>query len=128
MWYVIALSLLYGPYNAEVQSVIDAETLRLNVAIWPGEVKLIEIGVLSVDSPSPKGKCEAEKVLAEEAAEMTRNFVGKQVRLTDVRRSKKNHKLYAKIINSSGKSLRDVLIKSGYGVPYDKDKRPNWCP
>ncbi|MFK8067468.1 MAG: hypothetical protein AB8D52_04415 [Gammaproteobacteria bacterium] len=128
MWFVIALSLLYGPYNAKVQSVIDAETLRLEVAVWPGEEKLIEIGVLSVETPSLDGECDAEKLLAEEAAELTRAFVGKQVRLTDVRRLKGNDKVYAKIRNIQGKSLRDSLIESGYGKPYDKDKKVSWCP
>ncbi len=128
MWLVIALNLLYGPYNATVQSVIDAETLRLEVAVWPGEEKLIDIGVLGVDAPSIDGACDVEKLLAKEAAELTRVFIGKQVRLTDVRRSTKNNKVYAKIRNIRGKLLRDALIQSGYGVPYDKDKKASWCP
>ena len=32
MWYVIAVALLYGPYNATVEEVINAETIKMDVA------------------------------------------------------------------------------------------------
>ncbi len=128
MWFVIALSLFYGPYNATVREVIDAETIKFDVAIWPGEQKLIEIGVLGVDSPSIEGECDAEKLLAKEAAEMTLVFIGNQVRLSDVRQSATNGNFYAKIRNKRGKLLSDILIESGYGVPYVKGEKASWCP
>ena len=54
---------------------------------------------------------------------MTRIFVGKQIRLTDVRQSETNGKFYAKIRNKRGKLLSDALIESGYGVPYVKGEK-----
>ncbi len=128
MWFLIAVSLFYGPYNATVREVIDAETIKFDVAIWPGEQKLIEIGVLGVDSPSLVGRCDAEELLAKEALEMTLAFIGTQARLTDVRQSASNGKFYAKIRNKRGKLLSDTLIESGYGVPYVKGEKASWCP
>ena len=128
MWLVIAVSLFYGPYNATVREVINAETIKFDVAIWPGEQKLIEIGVLGVDSPSLVGRCDAEELLAKEALEMTLAFIGNQARLTDVRQSASNGKFYAKIRNKRGKLLSDTLIESGYGVPYVKGEKASWCP
>lgn len=129
MWYVMAVALLYGPYNADVKEVVDAETIRLKVAVWPNEQKDIEIGVLGVDSPSMNGACNVERVLAKEAAEMTRVFIGSRVRLTDVRQSEKTGKFYAKVRNHRGESLRDRLIETGYGAPHVKgEKKARWCP
>ncbi len=128
MWYVIAVTLLYGPYNATVEEVIDAETIKLDIAIWPDEQKQIEIGVLGVDTPSLTGECDVEKLIAKEAVEMTRVFIGNQARLTDVRKSATNGKFYAKIRNKRGKLLSDALIDSGYGVPYVKGEKTSWCP
>ncbi len=128
MWYVIAVALLYGPYNANVREVIDAETIKFDVAVWPNEQKLIEIGVLGVDSPSLTGECEAERVMAKEAAEMTRVFIGVQARLTDVQQLKESGKFYATVRNHKGESLHDRLIETGYGVPYVKGETTRWCP
>ena len=128
MWFVIAVTLFYGPYNATVQEVINAETIKFDVAVWPGEQKSIEIGVLGVDSPSIVGRCDTEELLAKEATEMTRIFIGDQARLSDVRQSASNGKFYAKIRNKRGKSLSDALIESGYGVPYVEGEKASWCP
>ncbi len=128
MWFMIAVALLYGPYNAKVVNVIDAETLWLKVAVWPGEDRTMKIGVLGVDTPSLNGKCDAEKLMAKEALEMTRAFVGDLVRLNDVRKSKTNGKFYARVRNRRGKLLSEALIEAGYGVPYRKGEKVNWCP
>jgi len=128
MWFVIALTLFYGPYNATVREVINAETIKFEVAIWPGEQKLIEIGVLGVDTPSLVGLCDAEELLAKEALEMTLVFIGTQARISDVRQSATNGKFYAKVRNKRGKLLSEALIESGYGVPYEKGKKHSWCP
>jgi len=128
MWYVIALTLLYGPYNATLEEVIDAETLKLNVAVWPEEDKVLEIGVVGLDTPSVDGECDVEKLLAKEAMEMTRVFIGDQVRLTAVRKSAVNGNYYAKIFNKKGELLSEALIEAGYGAPYVKGKKASWCP
>ncbi len=129
MWYVIAaVTLIYGPYNATVEEVINAETISFRVAVWPGEEKTIEIGVMGVDSPSLVGRCDVEELLAKEALEMTRVFVGNQARLTDVRQSETNGKFYAKIRNKRGKLLKDVLLETGYAAPLVESKKNNWCP
>lgn len=128
MWFMLALTLVYGPYNAVVKDVPEPETLTLEVAIWPGEHRTLEISVTDVDAPSLKGECEAETLMAQEAIEITRAFVGRQVRLSEVRQSEQNGKIYATIRNIRGQLLSEALITSGYGAPNEKGKQTRWCP
>lgn len=129
MWMALAFSLFYGSYNATVIDVIDADTLKLNVAVWPGEQKVVSISVLGVDTPSLNGKCDAETLLAREAMELTRQFIGDRVVLADVRQSKDNQLFYANVRNKRGKLLSDALIEVGYGVSSEaKNRRATWCP
>lgn len=133
MWFALALSLFYGSYNATVIEVVDAQTLKLDVAIWPGEQKTVNIGVLGVVTPSPNGQCDAEKLLAREAIELTRHFIGERVVLADVRMSKSDQPddkqlYYANVRNKRGGLLSHALIEVGYGVPHEEDKQAIWCP
>lgn len=128
MWLVLALSLIYGPYNATVVDVINAETLRLNVAVWPGEDRMITIHVEGLETPSINGACEIEKLMAKEARAVTETIVGRQVRLNDVQQSNNGGKIYAQIRNIRGERLDEALIKSGYARAIVKDESINWCP
>lgn len=128
MWLLLALQLAYGPYNASVLEVLDADTLRLNVAVWPGEDRQIDVHVLGVDTPSLAGACALETLMAKEAREMTRAIVGKQVRLMDVKQIGQGKKIYAQVRNIRGERLDEKLIQTGYGEKFEKNKFVSWCP
>ncbi len=125
---LILLALLYGPYQATVVDVIDAETIRVNVSVWPGQVNRAIIGVLGVDTPSLKGKCEQESLLAKEALEFTRGFVSPGIELQKLRQSKNGLRYYAEVVNQHQKSLGQALLDAGYAQPYEKGQKPDFCP
>ena len=128
MWLVLALQLIYGPYNATVVDVLDGDTLRLKVALWPGEDRTMDIHVLGVDTPSLIGACDLESLMAKEARAMTRAIVGNQVRLMDVKQLGPNKSFYAQVRNARGERLDEALIKAGYGKAFEKGKQASWCP
>jgi len=124
---LLLMTLLYGPYLARVIDVIDGDTLLLNVAVWPGQVNRARVGVAGVDTPELEGACDSERLMAREARDFSRGFVGNRVRVDKLRQSKTG-KLYAEISNKDGKALAAALIDAGYGVPFVRGGKHRWCP
>jgi len=124
---LLLMALLYGPYQARVINVIDGDTLLLNVAVWPGQVNRARIGVAGVDTPELHGACDSERLMAREARDFSRGFVGNRVRVDKLRQTKSG-KLYAEISNTDGRPLAEALINAGYGVPFLRGRKHDWCP
>ena len=74
---------------ARVVRVVDGDTFRATIADWPKVVgENIPVRVAGVDAPEPRGKCQAEKDLAEAARAFLEALIGpdKQVELLHVQR------------------------------------------
>ena len=77
-----------GPVSATVVRVIDGDTVVVNADIWPGiVVHEISVRVDGIDTPERRGKCDAEKQLAESAKLMMADLFapGSAVDLRNVR-------------------------------------------
>jgi micrococcal nuclease len=58
---------LAGPYSAEVERVVDGDTLAVRVAIWIGQDLHVLVRIRGIDAPEIRGKCESEKEQARQA-------------------------------------------------------------
>ncbi len=55
-----------GPYVAEVIRVLDADTLRMQVKVWPTAAVMVSVRLRGVDTPegSYRARCDVERDLA----------------------------------------------------------------
>ncbi len=125
---LVLVSLLYGPYQANIIRVVDATTLKLNVAVWPEQTNQITLTVADIESPRIKGVCETERLMAKEAKAFTNSFIGRKVILQKVQLSRKDGKYYAVVRNTRGDDLGQALIDAGYAVKKEDESRSSWCP
>jgi len=121
----------YGEYEADVIGIIDGDTLKVYVYLWPGLRKLINLRLAGVNTPESRsysykvGEC--EKQLAKKATEFTRLFVNnKSVIVSDIRIGKFAGRVLGRL-NVNNLDLGDALIKAGYAKPYFGGKRTPWC-
>lgn len=123
----LALAQDFGPYQATVDKVIDGDTLKLTVALWPGLNQSISLRLDGIDTPEKRGSPDCEKVLAKKATEFTREFVraGKVV-VSDVSLGKYAGRALGSVA-VDGKDLVKALIQAGHGRAYDGGKRGSWC-
>ena len=116
----------YPKYEIKVAGNHDGDTLRLEVPImWP----IYSVRVKGVDTPEIgwRAKCPVEAELAEEARMFTRDrLAAAQHVIVSYIDEDKFGRLAAKV-TLDGKDLADLLIKNGFGRPYNNGKRGSWC-
>jgi len=125
---LILAALLYGPYQARVVQVIGPDTLVVNVAVWPGQVNRVTIDVAGIVTPSLEGGCDSERLMAHEAIDFPRSFLGSRVTLERLRPARATNTYYAEVRNVQGQDLGQTLQAAGYATPFVKGKRADWCP
>lgn len=117
----------YTNYHATVVKVLDGDTIKLDVAIWPGLTQRINLRLNGIDTPEKRGSPPCEKELAKKATEFTRQFVsGGLVVVTNVSLGKYAGRALGSV-SVEGKDLVEALISAGHGRPYDGGARGSWC-
>lgn len=125
-------------YSMEILSVIDGDTYRALVEIWPGLVQSINVRVRGIDTPEKNtsgGECPShEKALAFKAARIAEGALKSAYRvyITKVGLGKYAGRVIGEVVlvNRDGSKylMSDFLIKSGVAVKYDGGKRStDWC-
>lgn len=137
MWRAIALTTLLGwqqssiaqtSVSAEVQKVIDGDTLTVNAEIWPDLTHVGRVRVRGVDTPEIRGQCEQEKALALAARDFVRALLADQtVMLSEIENDLYGGRVLARVHLATGEDLADLVIDAGYGRPYEGGKRKSWC-
>ena len=118
----------YGPYDAKDLRVIDGDTIKLTVELWPGLSQRISVrlsGVNTAETRRTKLKC--EKVAGLAAKKYVQDLiVGADITVDDIRIGKFAGRVLGDI-KIDGVSLTDELIRTGHGRFYDGGKRGDWC-
>lgn len=120
-----------NPYNYRVVKVIDGDTVEIDAPYLPVELKqVLKLRISGVDTPEKgsRAKCEQERSQAEAATRFTQRVVGFATRhqVTIEGWDKYGGRILGDLL-LDGKSLRDLLIASGYARPYDGGKKDSWC-
>ena len=138
----LALALVASPtafvssYQAEVLRIVDADTLKMRVMIWPGWRQEIAIRLAGIDTPEkrrPDRKCSdggvAEKAHAFKAAALVADLVqvGDVLEIRNVSLGKYAGRAIADVVLTGGNSLAEILWLQGFAVRYDGGRRPSWC-
>ncbi|MGB0748620.1 MAG: thermonuclease family protein [Magnetospiraceae bacterium] len=113
---------------AEVIKVIDGDSIRVDAMPWPGFRVTTIVRLRGVDTPELRGKCSAEKRMAQKA----RDFVQRQVAsgpvvLTDIDQGKYAGRVVARVQTADGADIGAALLKAGLAREYKGKARRSWC-
>ncbi len=125
---LFAGEVLEGPVPAQVERVIDGDTVAVVASIWPGQTIRVYIRVNGVDTPELRGKCPHEKKLAQFARDYVVNWTySGWVRLKNIKRGKYAGRMIADVFDNQGRSLADGLLKNGLAHVYSGGRKTSWC-
>ena len=115
-------------YALVLISVIDGDTIKGRVEIWPDIETVVSVRIAGIDTPELRGKCDQEKKLAIEA----RNFVvsvlnGQRIIISQIKHDKYAGRVDAQV-TVNGRSLAELLIENKFAKKYDGSLKPDWCP
>lgn len=118
---------LAGPVAAEVERVIDGDTVKVRALIWIDQEVTVSARVEGVDAPELfRPACAAEREKGTGARDFTARFLADgQAILRDIQYDKYASRVVARIENGQGADLADALLAAGLAV---KDAaRGAWC-
>lgn len=118
---------LPGPVAAEVERVIDGDTIAVRAQVWLGQHISVLVRIEGADTPELRGGCPAEKAAAARAKALLTSEAGHQVLLRDIRHDKYAGRILARVANDKGADLAGVMIEAGLARPYDGGERVDWC-
>ncbi|MGB8818086.1 MAG: hypothetical protein WCC66_09230 [Rhizobiaceae bacterium] len=121
--------------EAKVVEIIDADTMKLEIFLWPQQTVTTSVRLKGIDTPELNdAKCLKEKLLSEEAkTSIEQKFpVGSWVLVSDVVFDKYGGRYVADVkrwLSDRLKSASDELLENErWAVPYDGGaKIHNWC-
>jgi endonuclease YncB( thermonuclease family) len=118
-------------YDANITRVIDGDTVAFEAGWLPDPLKKeLSIRVYGVDTPekSFRAKCPAENKKGHDATDFTtsviRNSSTQQITIIDW--DKYGGRVLGDVL-LDGRSLRKMLIDSGYAREYYGDAKTSWC-
>lgn len=118
----------YGPYDATLIRVIDGDTIKANVEIWPGLTVETSVRVAGVNAPELRRADECEKIAGQHARDYAAAWFARHsdIQITNVQQDKYAGRVLARVI-SGGSDFGADLIAAGHAVPYSGGKRASWC-
>ena len=119
---------LINLYLAYLITVTDGDTFKARVPVWQGVEIVTSVRVNGIDAPELRGKCDFEKVKAEEATAALTYFLqtGKNVTLQNVKDDKYSGRVVADVM-VDGKNLATEMIQTGLVRNYSGGTRLGWC-
>ena len=117
-------------YPAELIRVIDGDTVRLSIEVWPDLFVETSIRVDGIDTPEKGGraKCESERRAAEVTTQYTVDFMAlsEQIVVSEVKHGKFAGRMLGRI-SVDGVDLGQVLVAAGLAREYQGGARATWC-
>jgi micrococcal nuclease len=123
-----AAETLAGPYRAQVERIVDGDTLAVRVAVWLGLEVSVRVRIRGIDAPELRARCPEERELAEAAAAHLAALVGDgPVALTNVAGGKFYGRVIADVASDDERDLAEAMLAPGLARPYDGGRRQGWC-
>ena len=124
----------HAHYTATIVKVVDGDTLKLDVKIWPGITSRVNLRLRFIDTPEKGGVRngkpipECEKKIASVAIKYVKELlpVGKKIFISSVKKGKYSGRVLG-LANIEGESLSKILIRKGYARKYSGGTRSGWC-
>lgn len=124
-----ARELLEGPVAAEVERVVDGDTLAIRAKVWIGQEVTVLVRLRGIDAPELRGACDEEIARARAAAAALATIVGPgPVILRRIEGDKYFGRVVADVAATGGADLGAMLVRRGLARVYDGGARSPWCP
>lgn len=122
-----AKEVLVGPVDFELVEVIDGDTFRARVKIWLGQTVTVKVRLKGIDTPEMRGKCAAEKKLAQQAKAFAEKWLKEnQTQLVRVHYGTYAGRVLATVQMKDGDSLSAALLAESLAKPY-RGRKAKWC-
>ncbi|MBZ8134937.1 thermonuclease family protein [Afifella sp. IM 167] len=119
---------LPGPYRAEVERVVDGDTLAVRARIWLGQDVEVLVRLRGIDAPELRARCAAEREMAEAARAALARLVGEAgVTISMIEEDKYGGRVVADVARADGENLSALLRASGHARAYAGGPRKPWC-
>lgn len=119
-------------YRVTIIEVIDADTVKAEIPVWPEPLRLVSIRVNSINSPEKGGKalCEKERLAGDAATAFAKSLV-KPGDIVTVKYNTKEKDKFGRLLSDiyfdDGSRWSEKLIKSGHAVEYHGEKKSSFC-
>jgi len=121
----------FGPYRATILEVREADTLIVEVEIWPNLIRRVFVRLEGIDAPEPtkaRGRASCELKAAKIAIEFVKSYILKAEtivvsRVTPIK-STSNH-VFARVIIDD-KDLSEILVNNKYAISTGGLSRKRW--
>jgi micrococcal nuclease len=127
---ILAVSVLFGPYTLDNVTVVDGDTIRADVWIYPGLYQHTLIRIEGIDAPELRGRNECERALAKRSREHLAHLIaGKTLQIDRVRPDKYGRMLGRVFAEEAGIlwiAAADML-DAHMARPYYGSARREWC-
>lgn len=129
--FFISISAAFANYNYRVIRVLDGDTVEIDAPFLPKELKqVLKLRIEGVDTPEKgsRAACDGERTKAEYATDFTKRMVGlsRQHSIIIEGWDKYGGRIIGDVL-LDGRSLKSMLIDSGFARPYDGGKKMSWC-
>jgi micrococcal nuclease len=131
---LFAVSPIITPvHEATVIEVIDSDTVKATVNVWPGIPIVTSVRIKDIDTPeSFKPKCEMEKTAASAATQFVKTKLkpGQPIQIRAVGPDKYFGRAVAELWffkDQQWHSLGSMLLANGMAKKYDGGKKTGWC-
>lgn len=110
---------VYGPYNATIIKVKDADTITLDVMVWPGLKQTIDLRLYGVDTPESRTKNLCEKAQGLAAKKFVENWLDKSqvVVISQIQLGKYAGRVVGNLYQNDI-NLSSVLMEKNMARPY----------
>lgn len=123
----VARSGLAGPIEAEVERVVDGDTVRVSAKIWVDQYVSVSVRLLGVNAPEIfRPQCDEEREQGRKAKAFVEEMVGGGgVILRDIDHDKYGGRVDARLETASGADVAAALLEAGLAVQAGDDDP--WC-
>lgn len=127
------LSVIQGPVEADVVRVVDGDTIDVKVMAWPDQAVWESIRIRGLDTPEIRGKCQAEKDLAQAAKKYLASMIEAQagrVRLSVVGCNAAEGGGFGRClanVSAGSVSVAEDMIERGLARENHGQDRGPWC-
>ena len=123
-----AASMLKGPVEARVLSVLDGDTFVAEAQVWPGQFVRVNVRIRGVDAPEMRSRCATERYAATRARELLSELLDEEiVAISNIGGAKYYGRVLADVVTAQGEVVSQVLLERGVVRPYRGGKRRSWC-
>ena len=116
-------SMVDGPVEAELVSVIDGDTLLVNARPWPQHTIAVLVRIRGIDAPEIRSKCSLTRLAAERAKQALVELAPRRLLLTHISGDKFFGRVVADVAAPDETDFGTQLLASGLVRAYGGGRR-----